>query len=193
LSRTNGKGQQIAHRTDDPWPHSCKYATRGAARGDTIRSNSWGRLAPKVCLQARSLHRRRGRGLRGSVQKRSGHRTGMRPTIPVVTVSGQPQQRPAISMRAADLSLICQVSRKNVLSKKSPGRCRGLGSLEIGRSIPLRHRGSAQTTAAPATAAPAFGAPAEAVVHAHGDHIHVLADPIERTGKDGVHDRERIV
>src|SRR4029077_15094233 len=37
------------------------------------------------------------------------------------------------------------------------------------------------------------GAPAEAVVHAQCDHMHVLADPIERTGKDAVRDRERIV
>src|SRR5260370_29269744 len=34
---------------------------------------------------------------------------------------------------------------------------------------------------------------AKAVVHALGDHIHVLADPIERTGNDRVGDRERII
>src|SRR6476620_508133 len=34
---------------------------------------------------------------------------------------------------------------------------------------------------------------ANAVVYAHGDHIHVLADPIERTGNDGIGYRERIV
>src|SRR4249920_3160187 len=34
---------------------------------------------------------------------------------------------------------------------------------------------------------------AKAVVHAHGDHIHVLSDPIERTGKEGIRYRERIV
>ena len=35
--------------------------------------------------------------------------------------------------------------------------------------------------------------PAEAIVNANGDHIHVLADPIERTGNDGIGYRERIV
>src|SRR3954470_7135792 len=36
-------------------------------------------------------------------------------------------------------------------------------------------------------------APAKAVVHAYGDHVHVLADPIERTGNDRIDDGERIV
>lgn len=33
----------------------------------------------------------------------------------------------------------------------------------------------------------------EFVVEAQGDHVHVLADPVGRTGKQGVRDRERIV
>src|SRR5580693_8527512 len=36
-------------------------------------------------------------------------------------------------------------------------------------------------------------APAKAVIEAYGDHIHVLADAINRTSNDGVRDGERIV
>src|SRR5258708_28336716 len=34
---------------------------------------------------------------------------------------------------------------------------------------------------------------AKTVVHPQGDHIHILADPIDRTSNDGIHDRERVV
>jgi hypothetical protein len=40
-----------------------------------------------------------------------------------------------------------------------------------------------------------YGCPVaiEFVAKAQGDHIHVLADPVGRTGKQGVRDRERVV
>jgi hypothetical protein len=57
--------------------------------------------------------------------------------------------------------------------QKSPGRCRGLSLLEI--------RAKSVT---------ADGRAAKTVVHAHGDHVHILADPIGRTSKQGIHNRE---
>src|SRR5690348_14240779 len=39
----------------------------------------------------------------------------------------------------------------------------------------------------------AGAAPAEAVIDPQGDHVHVLADPVERTCHDGIDDRERVV
>jgi hypothetical protein len=57
--------------------------------------------------------------------------------------------------------------------QKSPGRCRGLSLLDIrGKSV----TGDAQT--------------AKTVVHAYGDHVHILADPISRTSKQRIHNRE---
>src|ERR1700730_13910492 len=65
----------------------------------------------------------------------------------------------------------------NMCSIKSSGRDRGSSSLRRMKSVTGDDR----------------VAPAKAVVEAYGDHIHVLADAIKRTGNDGIRDGERIV
>ena len=88
---------------------------------------------------------------------------------------------PAILLRARGAMAKVQVSRENLCTEKAPARCRGQGS-----ASPERTRSVTGRYWRPVTA--------EAVVQAHGDHIHVLADPVvEKSGSKRIDGRERII
>jgi len=113
---------------------------------------------------------------RDTRRRNSSWQRGNRNSVGLATASGEEVNRARLQSvdRLADASSRFR-NLQDMCSIKSPGRDRGSISLRSMTSVAGDERG------------------APVIVDPQGDHVDVLADPIERAGQQGIHDREGVV